>query len=406
MTRVVASPDRLRGDLLQLVHRGNGVRDFSVAATRILARSVPFDGASVVTVDPATSLATSAIVENGLRAEAAVRIAEIEYSESDVNKFGALARSGRPAASLSGTTDGDLDRSVRHRELRAPNGFGDELRAVLVSDAATWGGLTLGRTSDREPFTPAEVELVASVSPYLAEGLQRALLLAALSARHDQDELAGFALLAADNSITLADTRAEMWLSELRGTGPDVPLPPVVTAVASCARSIADGRAPSGVVARARVPTPSGTWLIVRGSTLGHEDARTAVTLEPARPHELAPLIARAYQLTNRERAITQLIAQGLATDEIASRINISPWTVQDHLKSIFEKAGVSSRGELIARIFFDHYAPRLTDGAPIGSTGWFESRRPVDAPPTGGPSLHKPPRGCSRAISKTVIAR
>ena len=115
---------------------------------------------------------------------------------------------------------------MRHRELRAPNGFGDELRAVLVSDAATWGGLTLGRASDREPFTPAEVALVASVSSYLAEGLQRAMLLAALSARHDQDELAGFALLAADNSITLADTTAETWLSELGGTGPDAPLRP------------------------------------------------------------------------------------------------------------------------------------------------------------------------------------
>ena len=47
--------------------------------------------------------------------------------------FRALARSGLPAASLSGATGGDLNRSCRHRELRAPNGFGDELRTTLVS---------------------------------------------------------------------------------------------------------------------------------------------------------------------------------------------------------------------------------------------------------------------------------
>ena len=222
--QAVVSPDRLRHDLVQLVHRTRGVRDFSLGATQILARSVPFDGVSVVTMDPATSLATSAFVQNGLRADAALRIAEIEYGESDINTFDALARSGRIAASLSETTDGDLDRSRRHRELRGPNGFGDELRAVLISDAAQWGGLTLGRASNREPFTPAEVALVASLSSYLAEGLRRALLLTAPAAeRHDQDESAGLALLAADNSITLSDSTAESWLTELGATGPDAP---------------------------------------------------------------------------------------------------------------------------------------------------------------------------------------
>jgi DNA-binding CsgD family transcriptional regulator len=359
----VASPDRLRRDLVQLVNRGRGVRDFSHGAARVLARAVPFDGVSVLTMDPATSLATSAFVQNGLRADAALRIAEIEYGESDVNTFDALARSGRIAASLSETTNGDLDRSRRHRELRAPNGFGDELRAVLVSDAVPWGGLTLGRTSHREPFAPTEVALVASLSRDLADGLRRAMLRTAPAAeRHDHDESAGVALLAADNSITQADSTAESWLAELGATGPDVPLPPVVTAVASRARSGADGREPGGPLARARVRTPSATWLTVRGSTLGDGDAQTAVTLEPTRPHELAPLIADAYELTGRERAVTQLVAQGLTTDGIARRVHISPWTVQDHLKAIFEKVGARSRGELVARIFFDHHAPRLTD--------------------------------------------
>jgi DNA-binding CsgD family transcriptional regulator len=88
------------------------------------------------------------------------------------------------------------------------------------------------------------------------------------------------------------------------------------------------------------------------------------VILERARPHELAPLIADAYGLTERERAVTQLVAQGLPTNAIAYRLYISPWTVQDHLKAIFDKVGVSTRGELIARVFFTHYAPRLTDWA------------------------------------------
>ena len=82
--------------------------------------------------------------------------------------------------------------------------------------------------------------------------------------------------------------------------------------------------------------------------------------IEPARPHELAPLIADAHQLTERERELTRLVASGLPTNAIAARLHLSSWTVQDHLKSIFEKVGVATRGELVARLFFQQRAPRL----------------------------------------------
>jgi DNA-binding CsgD family transcriptional regulator len=105
-------------------------------------------------------------------------------------------------------------------------------------------------------------------------------------------------------------------------------------------------------------------------------DARTAVLLEAAQAPELAPLIADGYGLTQRERNVTQLVAQGASTDEIASRLYLSPYTVQDHLKAVFDKVGVSTRGELVARLFFDHYAPRLAGGATVGSDGWFAPGR------------------------------
>src|SRR5215211_7265314 len=135
----VASTERLRSDLVRLVHRGAGVRDFSLGAARIVARAVPFDGVCVLTMDPATLLPTGEVVENGLPAAAMARMAEMEIRGEDVNTFRALASSHQHAASLSEATEGDLDRSPRHREVRAPNGFGDELRAALVDDTATWG---------------------------------------------------------------------------------------------------------------------------------------------------------------------------------------------------------------------------------------------------------------------------
>ena len=68
-------------------------------------------------------------------------------------------------------------------------------------------------------------------------------------------------------------------------------------------------------------------------------------------PQELAPILADAYRLTEREREVTRLVARGLPTDAIAARLYLSPWTVQDHLKAIFEKVGVTTRGELVARV-------------------------------------------------------
>jgi hypothetical protein len=216
----IVSPERVRDDIVRLLHRGPGVRDFALGAARILDRAVPFDGVCVLTMDPATLLPTGEIVENGLPPAATARMTEIELRGDDFNAFDVLARSSRHAASLSEATGGELDRSVRQRELRGPHGFGDELRVALVSDSATWGGLTLLRGLDRDHFASADARLLAAVAPYLAEGLRRAILLSALSAGHDgHEEPAGLALLAPDDSIAMADAAAETWLDELRSGG-------------------------------------------------------------------------------------------------------------------------------------------------------------------------------------------
>jgi DNA-binding NarL/FixJ family response regulator len=350
----------LRDDIVRLAHRGANVHGFSLGVARIIGRAVPFDGVCVLTMDPATLLPVGEVVENGLPPAAFARMTEIEQSGEDFNAFRALAHSRCRAASLSAATEGDLDRSRRHREVRGPNGFGDELRAVLADDTTVWGALTLLRGADRPDFSPADSAVIASVSGAVAEGLRRATVLTD-GPPAEATRPSGVAVLAADNSMVMADDAAERWLAELSASGPDAPLPRVVTTVATQARSIVARRAEAGVVARARVRAPSGSWLVVRASALGDDaEANVAVILEPARARELAPLLAQAYGLTSRERTVTRLVAFGLPTKVIASRLHLSSWTVQDHLKAIFEKVGVTNRGELVARLFFDHETPRL----------------------------------------------
>jgi DNA-binding CsgD family transcriptional regulator len=352
------TPERVHEDLDRLLHRGAGVRDFALGAARILARAVPFEGVCVLTMDPATLVPTGAVIENGPPTAAYPRLKAIEFRGEDVNAFRSLALSDCHVATVSQATGGVLDRSERYREIMGPNGFGDELRAVLVDGQVTWGALALLRSSDSEPFSPAETAVVAAVTRQLAEGLRRAVLLHGEAAPPDADHAAGLVVLAADDSTAFTDEVGAAWIDELGGNGS---VPPVVTAVASQARTVAAGPAHDGRIARARVRTEAGRWLVVRASLLADEPgAQVAVMIEPARPHELAPLVADAYRLSEREREVTQLVARGLPTDAIAARLHLSAWTVQDHLKAIFEKVGVATRGELVARVFFQQGAPEL----------------------------------------------
>jgi DNA-binding CsgD family transcriptional regulator len=89
-----------------------------------------------------------------------------------------------------------------------------------------------------------------------------------------------------------------------------------------------------------------------------------AVVLEPGRRGDLAPLIVELYELTERERQVTQLLVRGMPIDEIARSLWITQHTVRNHTKAIFAKLGVSSRPELTAMLYHDHHIPSLGDGA------------------------------------------
>jgi DNA-binding NarL/FixJ family response regulator len=351
----------VRAEVVRLVHRGTGLTELTHGVAGALRRAVPFEGTCLLTVDPATLLPTGEVVENGLPPAALSRLTEIELGEPDFNKFTALARAAVPAASLSEATEGVLDRSVRQREVRRPNGFADELRAVLSGPDGTWGTLTLLRESGRPAFTPTDVRFVASLVAPLADAVRRATLVDETAADVDACGT-GFLVVSADDTIELVNDAAGQWIDELAIADHSAgPLPVAVRAVVTQTRHVVNG---GSTVASARVRTRTGRWVMGDGSLVG--DGQVAVLVEAARPAELASAIADAYRFTDRERAVTGQVARGFSTNEIADRLHLSAYTVQDHLKAIFDKSGTSSRGALVARLFFDHHLPLLAPAPPI----------------------------------------
>ncbi|NLY07887.1 MAG: response regulator transcription factor [Spirochaetales bacterium] len=55
-----------------------------------------------------------------------------------------------------------------------------------------------------------------------------------------------------------------------------------------------------------------------------------------------------AYHISEREFSVIQLVSQGLTNKEIASELNISVNTVNNHVANIFSKTGVRSRIDLL----------------------------------------------------------
>jgi DNA-binding CsgD family transcriptional regulator len=361
---------RARREVIRAAHEGVDWVTMTDLVGAAIRRAVPFGFHCWGTIDPATLLLTGAVARD---AGAEMDVAEglgllprLEYRSHDVIQWAFLARQRFPAGILSQATHGNPELSPRYRELLRPQGLDRELRASLVSNHAAWGAVGLYRDRSQPDFDDDEARFLAGLSAAIADGIRRSLL---LTTPPPADLPDGPGLLVLDHrgeleSVTAAATR---WIEELGEPPSGQRLPMVVRAVAAQARHAGDDHPHAAGSARSRAWTRSGRWLVVHAMRMhGAGDGRIAVIIEPAHPHELAPLIVAAYGLTDRERGVTQLVLQGAATGEIAQRLHISPLTVQDHLKQVFDKTGVRSRRHLVTKVFYDHFWPAV-QGPPGG---------------------------------------
>ncbi|MEO6088475.1 MAG: helix-turn-helix transcriptional regulator [Umezawaea sp.] len=327
---------------------------------------VTYEASCWLSLDPSTLMPTGHFAPQVGSAHL-LDLAANEFLEDDVNKFADLARADPPVATVLAATGGEPGRSARFRDTLEPNGFGsgDELRAVFRTGGTAWGGVILHRHSGA--FAADDVEVIAALGPVLAEGI-RAVVLAIAAGNGAVADVPGTILLRRDDQIESSTAAAREWLAQIVEVSLEPgALPMVVAGVADRARrGSADGFTGA---ARARVPLRNGGWLLVHGAPLEDDpDGRVAITFAPTRQPDILDLIVGTYGLSPREREIALLVLAGLSTEEIASDAGISPYTVQDHLKSVFSKVGVHSRREFVAEVFLRHYAPQLASGQP-GST-------------------------------------
>jgi DNA-binding CsgD family transcriptional regulator len=311
------------------------------------------DAVFFATVDPATMLFTSGLADEPLRAMTAEFVAN-EFGRVDVNKFTELASAANPVSSLDHATRGDRSISPRFREVMAPLGLGDELRAALMAGGRCWGVVCLHREASPTGFTDEELGLVRRLGPHVAEGLRRTVLADHSGGGGDGVPGPGVIVLDAGMTVVSMSPDAEYWLAELPDSG-GTELPVAIRAAVARLSYLDDVRV--GAVAPVlQLRTRSGRWLAVHTSQLrGPDKHHTAVVLGPATPTQLSSLLLDAHALTPAQQRVTALVLQGRSTKQIVAELHISPYTVQEHLRAAYDKFGVGSRRELIATIL----APR-----------------------------------------------
>ncbi len=285
----------------------------------------------------------------------------MEYYQDDVNKMSDVARSHTGVCTIHDATGGDPSGSPRWQANMAMGGDQELVAALRTRTGGVWGAVSLYREPKQPLFDVAEQRFMHKAAIRLAEGARRALLFGKAT-DPEGPQAPGLLVLTADWKVESSTPGTEQWLAELPDSDGNRLPSAVLTVAGQALRSAEQGDRP-GEVAMARVLTRSGRWVVLHGAALlSGADRRVAVIVEPAHPARITSLLMSAYELTERERDVTRLVLQGASTGDIATELFVSPHTVQQHLKSVFDKTGVRSRRDLVGKVFFTHYEPRLRD--------------------------------------------
>ncbi len=333
-----------------------------------LRRVVPFEAYCASTKDPVSGFITNGIAEEMGGADDIFWSLERLYFEHH-RSVRRMVDSHQSVALLSETTGGELERSTRYVEYLRPLGLAHEMRGAFTSGGYIWGSMDLVRGSGSPDFTPREANVLRRIAPYVGNGLQMAALRIQVHVEEGGTDVPGVLTLDHQGRVVQHTPAAERWLRDLEDLGPGWRerngLPRAVrTVLLALRRALSPARdRDAEIVPRLRARARSGRWLTLYGSlteATQERHAETVIIIEPTKPEELLPFSMTAYGLSPREEELVKLVVRGLSTTRISRTLCISEHTVQNHLRSIFEKVGVSSRGELAKRLFFDNLYPTL----------------------------------------------
>jgi DNA-binding CsgD family transcriptional regulator len=337
--------DHCRELIGQLATARVGVAEYAHAVLPAIRRMIGFDGWCLGLTDPVSRLPAAAEVDNAPLGD---RLPQFWQFEFEPSLPAGRITAGRPAAVLAAAARRDPPGTRRFAELLSPGGVGDELRIPLIADRLHWGSLSLFRSQEGRAFTETDIAAATGFKLALAAGARGTW---AANAPRPGDATAmepGTVLLTSEGSVISRTPQAQHWLARLGSSYS------MLTAVVAMLGT--------RMTTSLRTRTTDGLWLRVSGGRLVPTAgaAAIAITLQPASPAEITPLLLRAYGLTPRQRVVARFILTGYTSQQVATMLHLSLHTVNDHVEAIKAKTGVRSRFQL----------PTLLSGQPPAATG------------------------------------
>ena len=327
-------------------------RPLRIALVEDLRQRLPFRAHVWALVDPETEVATAplATVPEPFMGQLP-GVVRLRYLTT-VNRWD---RMDAPVASLYKVTDGDPAKSLLHREVLGPAGIGDIASIVFRDRFGIWSFLDLWRTDADDPFNDGELAKLAEDVAPITDALRRCLA-RSFDERSPTPDRPGPAVLFLSPELEVRGQTPETdgYLRAL--LPPDVdrqPVPAGAYNVAAALLAHEAGIHPHPPAARVRLV--GGPWLTFRAarvdSHLPAAERDIAVTIELTSPAERRTLYARSHGLTTRETELLERLALGADTRTLAHELYLSEHTIQDHLKSIFDKTNTRNRRTLLSRI-------------------------------------------------------
>jgi DNA-binding CsgD family transcriptional regulator len=317
-----------------------------------LRRLVSFDAYVWLLTDPVTAVGVSPVADVPTFSELPATI-RLKYL-TDVNRWTRLT-SDEPVALLRQATGDDPARSLLWRDLLHRYGIGDVASAVLADRFGTWAFLDLWRAGP-QPFTPVDADLLRTFARIVTPALRARQATTFVAPARSDPRDAGPVVILLDDALEVVGRTAasQPWLEALLAPGPGEPVVPA-SVYNVAAQLLAVEHGVDHNPARSRTHLAGGVWVTLRAARLASRPSMAssvgvvAVTIEETTPDERAEVFALAFGLSRRERDLLALLPTGRDTRRLARDLRISPYTVQDHLRSIFTKTGAPTRQELVA---------------------------------------------------------
>jgi DNA-binding CsgD family transcriptional regulator len=309
-------------------------------AVLAVGRVVGHDGYCLFGVDPTTGLRSVMFSRHGLSVPTEVLMRN-ETVDRDANRYVDLARAAVPVGVLSRVA---TPRSSRLHEILPGDGYHSELRVALTSPGRYWGAMSLFRGDGGRPFDDRDVEAARELAPWLSQVLRR-YQVGRAQAHPPTAATTGVLCLDAHNTVVGMDADARASLALFGNHWADGVLPEDMM---RCVHEVADAaRRDAPALARTRIS--DGRWLVVTGSHVGASAVDVVVQLRSADVGTVLPAFAAWCGLSAREVDVLRLLMQGLAPKQVARQLAISALTVGDHQRSLYRKAGVHGRDELVS---------------------------------------------------------